>query len=67
MASIVAMLTMPSKDDAHSQIVVKQMPAYRLAFSLLNEDAATGNGVADWDIETLVNSTFTTSQVISDA
>lgn len=53
---------MPSKDDAHNQIVVKQMPTYRLAFSLLNEDAAAGDGVTDWDIEDLVKSTFTINE-----
>lgn len=34
----------------HSNRVVKYAPRYRLAFSLLNEDAAQGQAAVGWDI-----------------
>ncbi|EJF59797.1 phosphatidylinositol-glycan biosynthesis class S protein [Dichomitus squalens] len=34
-----------------SQRVMKYAPRYRLAFTLLNEDAASGNGALAWDVQ----------------
>ena len=31
-------------------------PRYRLAFTLLNEDAASGNGALDWDVQNAIQS-----------
>jgi GPI-anchor transamidase subunit S len=36
--------------DRQNLRVVQYAPRYRLAFSLLNEDAATGDYYAGWDI-----------------
>lgn len=32
-------------------LVAKYSPRYRLAFTLLNEDAAAGKAIAGWDVE----------------
>ncbi len=31
-------------------------PRYRLAFTLLNEDAASGNGALAWDVQSAIQS-----------
>jgi GPI-anchor transamidase subunit S len=36
------------------QHVAQYAPRYRLAFTLLNEDAATGKAVIDWDISSAI-------------
>lgn len=38
--------------------VVKFAAKYKLVFSLLNEDAASGEALLDWDIENLLHRTF---------
>jgi phosphatidylinositol glycan class S len=42
-----------SSDPEHR--VVQYSPHYRLAFSLLNEDAAAGGAVMDWNILSSIN------------
>lgn len=45
-----------SRDSRHR--IVQYAPHYRLAFSLLNEDAAAGDTVKDWNIQAELRSTF---------
>jgi phosphatidylinositol glycan class S len=40
----------PTEDHA----TVKHSPRYRLAFSLLNEDAALGGGIKEWPVDDLI-------------
>lgn len=35
---------------SHAERVVSYSPRYRLAFTLLNEDAAGGNAALSWDV-----------------
>ncbi|KAF8326916.1 phosphatidylinositol-glycan biosynthesis class S protein-domain-containing protein [Amanita rubescens] len=50
-ADILASLLAPSSSSTDSeQRVVQYSPRYRLAFSLLNEDAAAGSPVLGWEI-----------------
>jgi hypothetical protein len=44
-------LVLPSSDNFESLRVVKYSPRFRLAFSLLNEDASSGRGVLSWDVK----------------
>lgn len=47
LADTLASLLVPPT-DAHR--VAQYSPRYRLAFSLLNEDAAAGKAISGWDI-----------------
>ncbi|KAG9004009.1 GPI transamidase component [Tulasnella sp. JGI-2019a] len=47
-------LLVPPSNDAYKLRVVQYAPRYRLAFSLLNEDASTGGGIMGWDVESAV-------------
>lgn len=38
---------------------MKYAPRYRLAFTLLNEDAASGQGVFTWDVREAIDGTYT--------
>ena len=42
-----------------SQRVMKYSPRYRLAFTLLNEDTASGNGALAWDVQKAIQSKTT--------
>ena len=44
-------LVVPKPDDSESLRVVKYSPKFRLAFSLLNEDAASGHAILSWDVK----------------
>ena len=44
-------LVLPSSDSTEPLRVVKYSPRLRLAFSLLNEDAASGRAVLSWDVK----------------
>ncbi|KAG8903955.1 GPI transamidase component [Tulasnella sp. 403] len=44
-------LLVPPPDDAYKLRVVQYAPRYRLAFSLLNEDASVGGAARGWEIE----------------
>lgn len=44
-------LLLPSSDSFESLRVVKYSPRFRLAFSLLNEDASSGRAVLSWDVK----------------
>ncbi|KAI0346662.1 hypothetical protein BDW22DRAFT_1352823 [Trametopsis cervina] len=50
----VTRLIVPSSNNAEALRVVKYSPRFRLAFSLLNEDAATGRAVFSWDIRNAI-------------
>ena len=39
-----------SAATSHAERVVSYSPRYRLAFTLLNEDAAGGNAALSWDV-----------------
>ena len=39
-----------------TQRVMTYAPRYRLAFTLLNEDAASGDGALDWDVQNAIQS-----------
>lgn len=45
--------------------VVKFAPTYKLVFSLLNQDASTGGALLNWEIESLLSSTFLSSLAVS--
>ena len=47
--------------------VVQYSPHYRLAFSLLNEDAAAGDAVLGWNIQAAIRSTFPSVNTFSPA
>lgn len=47
-------LLVPSSNDAYKLRVVQYAPRYRLAFSLLNEDASVGGGLMGWDVEAAI-------------
>ena len=58
-ADILASLLAPSSSSPDSeQRVVQYSPRYRLAFSLLNEDAAAGDPVLGWEITNAIQRTF---------
>ena len=38
---------------------MKYSPRYRLAFTLLNEDTASGNGALAWDVQKAIQSKTT--------
>ena len=58
-ADILASLLAPSSSYTDSeQRVVQYSPRYRLAFSLLNEDAAAGSPVLGWEITNAIQRTF---------
>ena len=40
-----------SATNSFQHLVAKYSPRYRLAFTLLNEDAAAGRAIAGWDVE----------------
>lgn len=40
-----------TEEHDHRHVSVQYAPRYRLAFSLLNEDAADGDHIIDWDIQ----------------
>lgn len=42
--------------DSQTERVVKYAPRYRLAFTLLNEDSASGNAALTWDIRASLSS-----------
>lgn len=44
-------LLLPPATDAYRLRVAQYAPRYRLAFSLLNEDASLGGGATGWEIE----------------
>ena len=48
-------LTVPTF-ATESHRVAKYSPRFRLAFSLLNEDASSGKGVFTWDVEKSIQS-----------
>ena len=43
--------TSGSQDHSFQHLVAKYSPRYRLAFTLLNEDAAAGKAISGWDVE----------------
>lgn len=45
-----------SASDLQAQRVMTYSPRYRLAFSLLNEDAASGNAALAWDVDDVIES-----------
>ncbi|KAG8874275.1 GPI transamidase component [Tulasnella sp. 331] len=51
LAQLIEGLLVPSSADAYKLRVVQYAPRYRLAFSLLNEDASAGGGIMGWDVE----------------
>ena len=42
----------------HTQRVMTYSPRYRLAFTLLNEDAASGNAALTWDVRNAIQSEY---------
>lgn len=50
-------LILPDRESTEALRVVKYAPRFRLAFSLLNEDASSGTGVTSWDIREAINRT----------
>ncbi|KAI0696818.1 phosphatidylinositol-glycan biosynthesis class S protein-domain-containing protein [Cytidiella melzeri] len=44
-------LILPSSESMESLRVVKYSPRYRLAFSLLNEDASSNHAILSWDVK----------------
>jgi hypothetical protein len=54
LASVIAELITPTPKSRREGVVLAHAPQYRLAFSLLNEDAAAGDGIAAWDVEKLL-------------
>lgn len=48
-------LLLPSTDSSESLRVAKYSPTYRLAFSLLNEDAASGRAILSWDVKDAID------------
>ncbi|KAG8987459.1 GPI transamidase component [Tulasnella sp. 427] len=51
LSNTLAQLLLPPTTDAYKLRVAQYAPRYRLAFSLLNEDASVGGGATGWDIE----------------
>ncbi|CDO70983.1 hypothetical protein BN946_scf184830.g15 [Trametes cinnabarina] len=49
-------LLAPYSSASQAQRVTKYSPRYRLAFTLLNEDAASGTGVMAWDVQGAIRS-----------
>ncbi|KZV67899.1 hypothetical protein PENSPDRAFT_635200 [Peniophora sp. CONT] len=43
--------TAGSQSNSFQHLVAKYSPRYRLAFTLLNEDAAAGQAITGWDVE----------------
>jgi Phosphatidylinositol-glycan biosynthesis class S protein len=55
LADILSTLLVPISPAADRvQHVAQYAPRYRLAFTLLNEDAAAGKAVVDWDISSAI-------------
>lgn len=52
--NLFSLLSSPATTASSNHMVAKFSPRYRLAFSLLNEDAAAGKAAADWDITSSV-------------
>lgn len=50
-------LTLRSAQDQEG-CIVKYAPRYRLAFTLLNEDAASGNAAIAWDVREAISSWY---------
>lgn len=50
LADTLTTLLIPSTIPDRDQVVAQYSPRYRLAFTLLNEDAAAGQAVTGWDI-----------------
>ena len=45
----------PSPPGTFCHLVAKYAPRYRLAFTLLNEDAAAGRAVVGWDVAGMIS------------
>lgn len=55
LTSLCAPSSSPSGSGSASHLVAKYAPHYRLAFTVLNEDAADGNAVIGWDIRNSIS------------
>lgn len=51
LSNTLTQLLLPPATDTYKLRVAQYAPRYRLAFSLLNEDASVGGGATGWDIE----------------
>ena len=56
MGKLLAPYNFRSANEAHR--VVKYAPRFRLAFTLLNEDASSGNAAISWAVEDATRSSF---------
>ncbi|KAI0355923.1 hypothetical protein OH77DRAFT_1511316 [Trametes cingulata] len=56
LTSLLAPYSSYSASQIQAQRVMKYSPRYRLAFTLLNEDAASGSAVMAWDVQDAIQS-----------
>jgi len=61
LASLFSPGTSKSASGNSDHLAVRFAPRYRLAFTLLNEDAATDTAVVGWDIENAIARKFVSS------
>lgn len=57
-SAVLTKLLLPPADNAYKLRVAQYAPRYRLAFSLLNEDASVGGGALSWDVEPAIRREF---------
>ena len=55
LTSLCAPSSSPSGSGSASHLVAKYAPHYRLAFTVLNEDAADGKAVIGWDVRNSIS------------
>ncbi|PFH49350.1 hypothetical protein AMATHDRAFT_147864 [Amanita thiersii Skay4041] len=55
LADVLTSLIVPGSHSYSIQRVAQYSPRYRLAFSLLNQDAAAGRPIVDWDITSAID------------
>ncbi|KAJ8473648.1 hypothetical protein ONZ51_g7739 [Trametes cubensis] len=56
LVQLLAPYNAPSSSEPQTQRVMTYSPRYRLAFTLLNEDAASGNAAMAWDVQGAIQS-----------
>ena len=54
LASTLSRLLVPQLSSSQERLVARYANRFRLAFSLLNEDAAAGDLVLSWDLESAI-------------
>lgn len=58
LSSALSKLLIPQHSSSQERLVARYANRFRLAFSLLNEDATAGDSVLGWDIESAIEREF---------